>query len=88
MFFISLFAIISVVALHPKIFLWIYASYAEVVAVKPRGISTFLANGVSSFFINPTFINSPGSLPRNPPDSIILESLVFASTGNLSIYQW
>ena len=39
------------------------------VAVKPNGANTFLANG------NATFINGPASLlnklPKNPPDCII-----------------
>ena len=42
-------------------------------------VSTYLANDWSTFFINgkPTFCNGPGSLPRNPPDCIILDSCIF-----------
>ena len=38
-----------------------------------------LANGLNTFFINgqPTFINGPSSLSRNPSDCTILDSLVF-----------
>ena len=45
-------------------------------AVKPNGIKTLLANGLITFFINgsPVFNNGPRSLPRNPPDCIILDN--------------
>ena len=38
-----------------------------------------LANGLITFFINgnPVFNNRPRSLPRNPPDCIILDIWVF-----------
>ena len=59
----------------PKIFLCISASAAGAAAVKPRGIKTLLANDLITFFINanPVFSNGPRSLPRNPPESIILD---------------
>ena len=42
-------------------------------------MNTFLATGVSTFFINsnPTFINHPKNLTRNSPDYIILDGWVF-----------
>ena len=38
-----------------------------------------LVNGLITFFIsgNPVFSNGPRSLPRNPPDCIILDNRVF-----------
>ena len=38
-----------------------------------------LANGLSTFFIkvNPAFSNDPRSLPKNPPDRLILRKRVF-----------
>ena len=53
-----------------------------------KGINTLLANGLSTFFIKdkPTFINGLLSLPRNPPDCVILNSSVsenFILAGNL-----
>ena len=46
------------------------ASVADVTAVNPNDIKTFLANSLSIFFIkcNPFFSNGPKSLPKNPPD--------------------
>ena len=52
MSFISSFDIISVVVPDPKIFLCIYASAADAVAVNPNGIKTLLANGLITLFIN------------------------------------
>ena len=81
---ISSFDIISVVLLcktedegqfpDPKIFLCIPASAADAAAVNPKGIKMLLAYGLITFFINvnPAFSNGPRSLPRNPPDCIIL----------------
>ena len=79
MSFISSFDIISVVVPDPKIFLCIPASAADAAAVNPKGIKTLLANGLITFFINgnPVFSNGPRSLPRNPPDCIILDIWVF-----------
>ena len=79
MSFISSFDIISVVVPDPKIFLCIPASAADAAAVIPNGIKTLLANGLIAFFINgnPVFSNGPRSLPRNSPDSIILDISVF-----------
>ena len=83
MSFISSFDIISVIVRaaedkgrpDPKIFLCISASAAYAAAVNPKGIRTLLANGLMTFFINgnSVFSNGPSSLPRNPPDCIILD---------------
>ena len=79
--FISSFEIISVVVPVPKILFWIAGSVAGVAAVNPNGIKTFLANGLSTFFIkdNPVFSNGPKSLLKNPPDCPILDNWVFDS---------
>ena len=55
-------------------FLCIFAPAADAAAVNPKGIKTFLANGLITFFINgnPAFSNGPSNLPRNPPDFISL----------------
>ena len=60
-------------------FLYIPASTADAAAVNPKGIKTLLDNGLITFFIsgNPAFSNGPRSLPRNPPDCIILDIWVF-----------
>ena len=57
-------------------FLCIPASAADNAAVYPRGIKTFLANGLITPFIrgNPVFSKGPKSLLRNPPDCIILDN--------------
>ena len=59
-----------------NIFLCIPESAADAVAVNPNGIKTFLANSLIAFSINcnPVFSNGPRSLPRNPPDCIILDN--------------
>ena len=59
-----------------RFFLRISASAAETTAVNPSGIKAFLANGLIPFFINgnPVSRNGPRSLPRNPPDFIILDT--------------
>ena len=48
-------------------------------AVNPNGIKTLSANGLSAFFIksNPVFSNGPKSLPKNPPNCLILCNWVF-----------
>ena len=80
---ISSFDIISVVdegrCPDTKIFLCIPASAAVAAAVNLKGIKTLLANGLITFFINgnPVFSNGPKSLPRKPPDCIILDNWVF-----------
>ena len=53
MSFISSFDIISAVVLlaDPKIFLRIPASAANAAAVNPKGIKTFLANGLITFLL-------------------------------------
>ena len=52
----------------PNIFLWLAASVADVAAVSPNGIKTFLANVWSKIPINGNalFSNDPKSLPKNP----------------------
>ena len=79
MSFNSSFDIISVVLHNPKIFLCIPASAADAPAVNPNGIKTLMANGLITFFINgnPVFSDGPRSLPRNPPDYIIIDIRVF-----------
>ena len=59
-----------------NIFLCILASAADAAAVNPKGIKTLLAYGLITFDIkgNPVFSNGPNSLPRNPPDCIILDN--------------
>ena len=58
-----------------RILLCIPASAADAAVVNPKGIKTLLANGLITFFIkgNPVFSNGPRSLPRNPPDCIVLD---------------
>ena len=75
MSFISSFDIISVVVPDPKMLLCIPASTADAAAVNPKGIKILLANDLITFFIsgNPAFSNGPRSLPRKPPDCIILD---------------
>ena len=59
----------------PKIFWCIPASDADAAAVNPKGIKTLLAYNLITFFISgrPVFNNGPTSIPRNPPDCIILD---------------
>ena len=73
---ISSFHIISVVVPEPKIFLCIPASAADAAPVNTNGIKALFANGLITFFINgnPVFNNGSRSLPRNPPDYIILDN--------------
>ena len=61
---------------EPKIFLCIPASAT---AVNPNGIKTLSANGLITFLINdnPVFNKRPRSIPRNPPDCIVLDNWVF-----------
>ena len=85
MSFISSFDIISILLLceaysegclpDPKVFLCIPVSAADAAVVNPKGIKMLLANGLITFFINgnPVFSNGPRSIPRNPPDCIILD---------------
>ena len=56
-------------------FLCIPASAAAAAAINPKRIKMLLTNGVITFFIsgNIVFSNCPRSLPRNPPDCIILD---------------
>ena len=62
-------------AIHdPNIFFWLVASVADSVAFDLNGIKTFLAKGLSKFFIKnkSAFSNGPRSLPKNPPDCPVL----------------
>ena len=89
---ISSFDIISAVLCEgwpdPKIFLCISASAADAAVVDPDGIKIFLANCLTTFSINgnPVFSYGPRSLPRNPPDCIILDNWVFDNL--ISVDKW
>ena len=49
---------------------WIVASAAEIPADNPNGIKTFLANGMSTLFINGKLADINGLIKlRNPPSS-------------------
>ena len=63
----------------PNIFLEIAASVADVVAVNPNVIKTFLNNGLSRFSIKGKSVvcNGPKSLPKNPPNCFVLYNGVF-----------
>ena len=73
---ISSIDIICVVVPDPNIFLCIPTSEAEAAAVNPNGIKTLLANSLITSYINGNllFSNGPRSLPRHPPDCIILDN--------------
>ena len=47
---------------------------ADAAVVNPNGIKALLANGLSTFFINnnPDFSNGTKSLPKSPPNCLIL----------------
>ena len=68
--------ILNVVISNPKTFLCFPASAADGNAANPNGVKTLLANDLSTFLIKgqPTAINGPRSLPRNPPNCTILEA--------------
>ena len=70
--------IINVVLPDPNIFLSIATSVADAATINPNSVKTFLANGLSTFPIkcNPVSSNGPKSLPKNPPDRLILCSWV------------
>ena len=57
-----------------KKFLSIAESVTAAAASNPNGIKTFLANGLSTFFIegNPDFSNGPKRLPKDFPYCPIL----------------
>ena len=56
-------------------FLCIPASAADAAVVNPNGMKILLANDLITFFMNhnPVCNNGPRSLPRIPPDCIILD---------------
>ena len=58
---------------NPKILFWIAASVIDAPGVNPNGLKTFLANGVSTFYINakPAVINDLRKL-RNSPIWLLL----------------
>ena len=51
-------------------------SATDAAAVNPKGIKILLANGLITFFIkgHSVFNKGPRSIPRDPPDCIILDS--------------
>ena len=51
-------------------------SAADAAAVNPKGIKIPLANGLITFFIKDHSVFNKGarSIPRDPPDSIIVDS--------------
>ena len=77
--FKSLFENTNAVVLTPNILSWIAASVADAAAANLNGIKTLLANGLSTFFIKgkPVFSNGRRSLPKSPPDCLILCNWVF-----------
>ena len=64
---------------YDKIFLCIPASAADVAAVNPNGIKLFI-NG------NPVFSHGPKSLPRNPPNCIVLDNCVFDNLISVDVW--
>ena len=76
---ISSLEIIIAMLPDPNIFLWTAESVAHAVAVKPNGIRTLSAYGLSTFLIkgNPVFSNGPKSLPKNTTDGPILCNWAF-----------
>ena len=73
---IPLLEIINFGTLNPKIFSCISGSATDVAAVNPNGIKRILVNGLSIFFTKsrPVFSYCPRILPRNAPNSTILDS--------------
>ena len=63
-------------------------SAADAATVNPRGIKTLLTNGLITLFIssNLVFSDRPRSLPRNPPDCIILDNWNFDNL--ISVDKW
>ena len=61
----------------------------DAAAVSSNGIKTPLANGLTTFFINrkQVFSYGPRSLPRNPPNCTILDSLVFDNVILAELYR-
>ena len=81
MLFISSFESVNVAIPDQNICLWMTASVPDTAVVKPNGIKTILASGLSKFFIKgyPVFSNGSKNLPKNPPDCPILCIWVFDS---------
>ena len=72
--FISSLKVINVVLPDPSNFLRVAASVVDVAAVNLIGIKIILASSLNTFRIegNPVFGNGSKSLPRNPPDYLML----------------
>ena len=71
---VSSLEIINVVLPDPNIFLWIAGPVADATAVNPNSVKMLLASGLGTFRFkgNPVFSNGPKTLPKNPPDCLIL----------------
>ena len=82
------FDIISVVLPDPKVFLGIPLPAADAAALNPKGIKTFLANGLIAFFNSGNLVFSNGSynLPRKHPDRIIVDNWDFDSLISVDKY--
>ena len=78
---ISSFEIISVVIPDPKNYFWTPAFVTDGGTVNLNGIKINLSNSLSTFFLKgkPVFNNDPRNLPKNLPDCLILDNLVFDS---------
>ena len=71
------------------LFLRIPASATDAAMVNLSGMSTSLANGLLTFFINGilSYINGPRSLTRNPPDYVSREIFSKSLTKFTTSYQ-
>ena len=74
-----LFKINNVVIPERIISLWVPLLFVDAAADNPIGFKTLSGNGVSTFFIKnkPAFSKGPRSLPKNPPDSTILDIVLY-----------
>ena len=68
-----------------KYFLCIPAFAADAVAVNPNGTRALLANGCITLFINGNR-HGPKSLPRNPPNCVILDNCVFDNFMSVDVW--
>ena len=64
-------------------------SSADTTAVNLAAMKTLLCDDLSTFFINtnPNFINGPRSLPRNPPDCTIKDSILASELFAIKLYE-